>query len=480
MSFYPFTLLLCILILFTCSKAQTALGRNCTSSDHCGGGLVCKIEVGHATQTCSYCNATAECKDIFYLYDCKRILDHPPICQRKDLLPLVSPIDGVIVVMAWLSGSLASISGIGGSAILVPMLQIVGQFPLSVAITISKATVFGMSLTNMFILVRKTHPGTDIPVINYSISLIFVPSVLLGISLGVLLILVLPEVALLLSLMLILPPTGIRTLIQAVSMFQRENTEGHKQEEESRYSMLTEEDKQSHDHREQYMQIGIISIAWVTLLVVTLLKGGHGTGSLVGIKTCSDWYWILYSMNFPIIGALITACCIYLYVQDRIRSSKEGYIRKFYEFQWTVKRTILLPIWSFISGILSTALGAALIRNSVLTEMGVDVEVAAATCSFVNLWDSSLSTILFIIHGTLPWDYGAIFFAIGLLAGFCGQFILDFIVRKLNRKSIISFVLGFLILIASLIMVALGIYNLVEQIRRGGNIGFKSPCNIHN
>jgi uncharacterized membrane protein YfcA len=164
--------------------------------------------------------------------------DNKPACLRKALFPRVSVLDGLIIVIAWGAGALASISGIGGSAILVPMLQIVGQFPLSVAITISKATVFGMSVTNMFVLVRKTHPGTDIPLINYAVSSIFVPSVLLGILIGVLLILVMPEIILLAALMLILAPTGIRTLWQAVVMWRKESSGEDKKDELKKYDRL--------------------------------------------------------------------------------------------------------------------------------------------------------------------------------------------------------------------------------------------------
>jgi uncharacterized membrane protein YfcA len=235
-----------------------------------------------------------------------------------------------------------------------------------------------------------------------------------------------------------------------------------------------------HNHTAQYIQIALICLSWIILLVLTVFKGGFGTGSVIGVKACSATYWALYSLNFPLVGAIILGISIYLYLEDK-RLAKDGYVKRFYDFNWSLWNTIWLPFWSMISGMLSTALGAAMIRNNVLTEMGVDIEIAAATCSFVNLWDSSLSTILFIIHGTLPWDYGAVFFGVGLIAGLMGQYILGYIVGKLNRKSLISFILGTMILVASSIMGGLGIYNIVMAARKGTPLfAMKSPCNIHN
>ena len=79
-----------------------------------------------------------------------------------------------------------------------------------------------MSLSNSLILMFQTLPNTNIPLISYDIAMIFSPSILFGTLVGILLILVLPDIFLLMMLLIILPATGIRTVYSAVLLWREE------------------------------------------------------------------------------------------------------------------------------------------------------------------------------------------------------------------------------------------------------------------
>jgi uncharacterized membrane protein YfcA len=121
-----------------------------------------------------------------------------------------------------------------------------------------------------------------------------------------------------------------------------------------------------------------------------------------------------------------------------------------------------------------------MIRNSLLLEMGIDIQIAAATCSFILLFDSSISTIMFFVHGTLPIDYAILFFLTGIFSSIFGQFVLGSIVKRFNRKSIIVFLLGTIIFLSSISMGIQGFYNYSTKLFYGLNTSFKNPCTIHN
>jgi uncharacterized membrane protein YfcA len=254
--------------------------------------------------------------------------------------------------LSFIAGGLSSISGIGGSGIIVPLLQIVGHFPVSVAVTISKAMVFGMSLSNSIILFQKKIPNTNVPMINYDLAMLFTPSILLGTILGVLFVIIIPDVVLLILLLILLTLTGIRTIVNAVNMFKAENNTN----QEIQYEHMIEEDKKKFSIGKLFIKIGVIFITWIIILLTTMLKGGTGFKSLIGVKVCSTEYWILKFSNFPIIFLVMALTGLYLWNSSK-NTVVEGYSKKFYEIYWDVKKVVLIPLLGFVSGVLSTALG---------------------------------------------------------------------------------------------------------------------------
>ncbi|EOD37799.1 hypothetical protein EMIHUDRAFT_225052 [Emiliania huxleyi CCMP1516] len=93
---------------------------------------------------------------------------------------------------AFLTVTVASIGGIGGGGLLVPLYMMVlqlGRF----AIPLSKATICGAALANFAIQSRRRHPLADRPVIAYNVAVVFEPMTLAGTVAGVLLNTILPE-----------------------------------------------------------------------------------------------------------------------------------------------------------------------------------------------------------------------------------------------------------------------------------------------
>lgn len=444
---------------------NTTIGRNCTTHLHCDKFLVCM------NRTCTSCSFHRDCQEKESLLECIE-KEGRKICSRKALFPNFNYLDIIIGIIAFLLGGFSSISGIGGSALLVPVLQVIGRFDITSSISISKAMVFGMSFVTVILIWKKTVPGSNTPLIDFRLASVFAPTVLLGTISGVVLILVIPEIVLLCMLLIILPLTGIRTLLNGIVQYRKENLDMSK-EQGTEYQKIAQEETPALEESTMpvWSNIFLIFVVWVGVILLAIFQGGFGAKSIVGVKTCSPWYWAILSFNFPWILSFVLAASIFYYCRENTVPSKEK------EFKFTIKNLILLPILSFISGLLSTALGAAMIRNAVLMELGTDVQVAAATCSFVLLIDSSISTILFIINGTIPIDYGIFFVGLGLLSAFFGQFVIGQLLEKFKRKSVFIFFLAFLIFASALAMAGQGIYHLVINIQSGQDVwGLKKFC----
>jgi len=151
------------------------LGAYCTSNAHCIYGLIC------LNQTCSYCSTTSQCQDIQLLCDTST---HQ--CAHKPLTDFTWR-DGLTFVLVFIIAGLSNAGGVGGGFLFVPVLVLATGYRARTAAAISQALVTGASGANTFYGLIRRHPKRERPRIDYGVVIHFIPSVLCGTSIGVLL-----------------------------------------------------------------------------------------------------------------------------------------------------------------------------------------------------------------------------------------------------------------------------------------------------
>lgn len=103
---------------------------------------------------------------------------------HKPLWPL-SGSDIASVSLAAFIIVLASSSGIGGGALLVPLYLVILKFQTSSAVALSNITIVGSTFVNLAINLFRYHPiRTSNSLINWNLILIMEPSTILGAVLG--------------------------------------------------------------------------------------------------------------------------------------------------------------------------------------------------------------------------------------------------------------------------------------------------------
>lgn len=212
---------------------------------------------------------------------------------------------------------------------------------------------------------------------------------------------------------------------------------------------------------------------WFIILTTSLLKGGHGSPSIVGINNCSILYWILTSIPFPTIGFIMFLISAYLIVQNSVKTKHRVPFLKG-DVKWNILSTTFYPLLSFLAGASAGSLGVGggLIKGPILIEMGLLPEVVVATSSFMILFTSSITTVQFVILSRLPLDYGIVFMVIGFISAFIGQIFSEFVIKKLQRPSVFILIMGFIILISTILMAAVGIYRFIEDLKLGFGFAF--------
>ena len=125
------------------------------------------------------------------------------VCQHDSVLPLqVLEVVGLTLLSMILC--ISNAGGIGGGAIIVPMIMIFMQFETKYAISLSNFCIFSGSLTRYFVNFRLPHPEKKAVCIDYDIAAVMLPIAILGTVLGVELNIVFPSALILLLLTFLL------------------------------------------------------------------------------------------------------------------------------------------------------------------------------------------------------------------------------------------------------------------------------------
>lgn len=113
--------------------------------------------------------------------------------------------------------ALANSTGIGGGLFWVPLFNAMLNFPIKNAAALSQACVACGTVGASFMSICQRHPmDASRPMIDYGLTLVLMPALMLGISVGVLLNIILPAIVIVCILFTILVIVAARTLQQAV------------------------------------------------------------------------------------------------------------------------------------------------------------------------------------------------------------------------------------------------------------------------
>lgn len=133
------------------------------------------------------CTSTANCG---FNYECDTATQ---LCVHLGIWP-PNTIDIIIYAIMPIVIGIGSVGGLGGGIVKVPLLILVLNYPAKQATFLAYCLLFGSCVSNGFQLLFKRHPTIDRPRIDYGITLIINPMVLLGTNIGIYLNLLLPEV----------------------------------------------------------------------------------------------------------------------------------------------------------------------------------------------------------------------------------------------------------------------------------------------
>ncbi|OQR90532.1 hypothetical protein ACHHYP_05447 [Achlya hypogyna] len=509
------------------------IGSSCNTINDCGflPGLAC------VNRTCHVCKTDNDCANDFskrcVIADSGTLVRVPtadgtalqPLayCMEKNMFSPFTFADFMASLLAFLCTALGSASGTGGGGLLVPMYILgVGLGPKH-AIPLSKATIFGGALATFYSNFRKKHPHQPRrPVIDFALSSMMEPPTLIGTIFGVMANATFPSWLILSLLVTLLSFMAYRTLqkVQAVEAQEgrlkgetkallpvnaKAETDKHErtvQEDEDDFATLPPLTFPPHTDptealaliREQLYEkeravfplVYVLPLVacWIIIFVQSLLRGGHGTPSIVGIPCGSSGYWLL---TFVPLGFLILITWV---MGRRLRTRNRLMVVSGAEFvhgdvHWTFKKAqVVFPLYCFVAGIASGLLGigGGMVQSPIMLEYGLLPVVSSASASWMILFTSSATSLQFAVAGQFPgerqYDYIAWFSLMGFLGGIFGQKCIGYALKKYNRTSIVVYILAFVIGTSAIAMGIAGYQTVVRDFAKGVHLGFSGVCGV--
>ncbi|XP_020577547.1 sulfite exporter TauE/SafE family protein 1-like [Phalaenopsis equestris] len=372
-------------------------------------------------------------------------------------------------ILCFIAASISSAGGVGGGSLYLPILNLIAGMDLKSAAAFSSSMVTAGSVSSVLFNIFFLNKNSNSPsIIDYQIALLSQPSMLLGVSIGVVCNVMFPE-WLITALFAIFLACSTYKICRAGRKCWKEESYHVVKElgvEEVEEPLLEGKEKKGIPWR----SLMILFLIWVTFFVLHLLVGSKDGKSMIHIKPCRVAYWLITMFQLP------TAIVFTLFILYIIRQKDEQGAER----NKRVKDLPLLvfPLAAILSGIMGGlfGIGGGLLINPVLLQIGVPPQVTAGTTSFMVLFSSSMSLVQFLILGMKDIDQALIFSAICFIASIVGLVIIQRAIERSGRASLIVFSVSTVMALSTISISCFGAIDVWRDYTNGKNMGFRLPC----
>jgi uncharacterized membrane protein YfcA len=409
-------------------------------------------------------------------------------CRRKFLEFSGLEITGLVVIS--LLVAMTNSGGVGAGTVISPTLVILFHFPIIFAIPQARVTILTGSLITFFMtgFSRKTNNPNRFQT-DYSLAGVITPLILGGSQIGVILSRWLPALVISVLLILYISISLSQTYRRAKKESKREtireethreslvgpffvrqpknrkantnlsisdvSTVNNKDFDSNRVTDNLVEDGNSNDSSgevrpmcsmifEQLHNFCFILLSITAFIGSSLMRGGRTVDSIIGIEECSPMSWVVLGCGQ--LFCLLLASISYLFNKRSFRESdadlestkgtEEGEIPP-------QEARIKLIIASYLAGLISgfMGVGGGMILGLYMLNIGLDVHSSTALSNFIVLVSSASTSFQFVAIGAIQVDNSLIFMGVALFGSAMGNLVFKQILRKLQKPSLIVWLL---------------------------------------
>jgi uncharacterized membrane protein YfcA len=493
--------------------ASSRKSSPCLTTADCSFDAVCEASV------CSPCSSDAQCQEHSNVLMCGPV----GLCQHKPLVPFDAPLDAGGIVVLLVGAMLAASAGIGGGEFYVPVLFLLMRFSIGEAIPLSSTLVLGLGLSNVVMLARQRHPYRDRPLIDVWLGAIFVPFLLIGTVVGILINNTVPSWFVLLVLFILMVVAITRSGVLARRLWLKETERAKRVETElaavesaaggtleragsKRKQRIALEQERSESERaavsgleaspsvqrlnamaldylmvkESRVKIGAVVVIATSLVIVAIsswLKGTNRDTSVLGTAPCSPVYWAVQFAPLIVLVAIWFVIARKLVHEQSMKETVPTYSAVEGDIAWRWPIAFGVAAASFFVGFITAlvGVGGGVVLGPLFIELGVLPEVAAAVSSVISMCGGLSSVIQFAANDRIELGYGLLFLGVGIVGSLVGTNVTRRLVDRLDKSAVIVVVLVVMLAVSLVLVIATGVLVLTET-ASSESFAFRGVC----
>lgn len=217
----------------------------------------------------------------------------------------------------------------------------------------------------------------------------------------------------------------------------------------------------------------------VCLIILNLFLGSKSNKSIVGIKTCTPAYWLVY-IAFIVICALATTYAIWLARSEQKLKIQYGNVNMTeHDIVLSRKNIAILVCVGFFGGLIAGAcgLGGGVLFNPAFLALGMPPLVASASGLYLVCFGKVASTVVYLVFNQLNISYGLWLSFCAAIGSVVSTYAARWYYRNSGRQSFIVWLLVFNFALGIVILTYFGVQNLKAATARGVKItAFSSVC----
>ncbi|KAF9690000.1 hypothetical protein SADUNF_Sadunf01G0150500 [Salix dunnii] len=323
--------------------------------------------------------------------------------------------------------------------------------------------ITGAAATTVFYNLRLRHPTLELPIIDYDLALLFLPMLILGISIGVTLNVLFADWMIIILLIIFFIDNKIEA---AEEMPLPGGATSHDQ-----IKPESIKEKVSIIENIYWRDLGTLVTLWLIILALQIGKV-FTTRCYFHISeylSCAEY---IYS-KIPVAAGVTSYEAVSLYKGRRKIASKGGASKN-----WPVHKLVLYCIIGVMAGIVGgmLGLGGGFILGPLFLEMGIPPQVSSATATFAMMFSASLSVVEYYLLKRFPVPYALYFFTVATIAAVAGQHVVRKLISILGRASLIIFILASTIFVSAILVGGAGMASMIKKFERKEYMGFENIC----
>ncbi|EIE22493.1 hypothetical protein COCSUDRAFT_47913 [Coccomyxa subellipsoidea C-169] len=193
---------------------------------------------------------------------------------------------------------------------------------------------------------------------------------------------------------------------------------------------------------------------------------------------CGTWqYWLVVLSVLPVILIITLFVRAYL-VRDFNAKQASGYVWTEGDVEWSRRNTLLFPALSSLAGLIAGmfGVGGGIVKGPLMLEMGVLPDVAAATSATMIMFTAASASVVYLSFGGIPFDYGLATFLVGLIFTMVGQVTCYWLMKALDRRSVVVIAMALLMVISMVIIYYEAVVSTIAAVQDHRLLDFGTIC----